>query len=384
MIGYWIRHRLLATIALSAVVAIISSLLFAFPFIIQRANNYNSQSMYKNTDIDFIVPEPSFDQVKDLPGTNGIDSVFPFYLTKTPVNVNGESRTTTVLLSDQFQCVDFTMYNNRRLINKSEQIYDNPILVDRQFCNDTSAEIGDTISMSIDGNDVEFRIYAIYETNTVYDGGAILAQISTEQKEAIQQKSSNNGYSGMYVFANDYGVCKSYLSSEYRPLGRLRSRDQFEDDDKYQIHYDAIMSSGYANEITDFRMKESGLEKKNSPVMIWVGAIFSFIVIIAFNICMTNRGCERVYFSKQCIPKGQSVKLYYIISFAFENILFLTIYSIGLVFGGLNSSTFIPKIMYDLWLVIIPIGVILAGIFSFVINCSVVSANVKLIGKNNK
>ena len=70
MTGYWIRHRLLATLVLCAAVALISSLLFAFPYVNQRANNYNAQSIYKNSDIDFIAPEPSFDQVKDLPGTN--------------------------------------------------------------------------------------------------------------------------------------------------------------------------------------------------------------------------------------------------------------------------------------------------------------------------
>lgn len=88
-----------------------------FPFISQIADNYNSQSVYKNTNIDFIAPEPSFEQISELPGSNGIDKVFPFFLTKTAVNAGGNSRTTTVLLSDRFENVDITIACNfRRLV----------------------------------------------------------------------------------------------------------------------------------------------------------------------------------------------------------------------------------------------------------------------------
>ena len=182
------RIRLFLTLVVSAAVGLVASFLFVYPFIMQRADAYNSQSIYKNTEIDFIAPEPSFEQVEDLPGTNGIDKVFPFFLTKTQVDVNGSSRTTTVLLSDLFQNADLTMYNENRLIEKSNEKYDNAILVDWQFCHDTSVGIGDTVSFAIGGENAEFRIYAIYETNSIYDGGAILAEITSDQKNAIAQQ----------------------------------------------------------------------------------------------------------------------------------------------------------------------------------------------------
>ncbi len=39
-------------------VALIAGLLFVFPNISKQASSYNIQSIYKNTSIDFIVPEP--------------------------------------------------------------------------------------------------------------------------------------------------------------------------------------------------------------------------------------------------------------------------------------------------------------------------------------
>ena len=198
MKGYWVRHRLLLTIILCVASAMVVGLLFAFPYIAQQANNYNAQSIYKNTEMDFIAPEPSYEQVAESEGTNGIDKVFPFYLTKTQVSVNGMSRTTTVLLSDQFQTVGITMYNEARVIEKASAEVANPIYIDWQFAKDTDAKLDDTVSLSINNEVVKFHVYAIYETNTIYDGGAILAQITDEQATGIRNNSANKLFWNVY------------------------------------------------------------------------------------------------------------------------------------------------------------------------------------------
>ena len=373
MAGYWTRHRLLLTLIMCVAVATIASMLFVYPCIEQQANAYNSQSVYKNTEVDFIVPEPSFDQIDELPGTNGIDKVFPYFMTKAQVNTGSTSRTTTILLSDQFQNVEITMYNPARLIEKSGTEFDNPILVDWQFCHDTGVEIGDTVSFAIGSNTVDFRIYGIYETNTIYDGGAILAEISAEQKDAIAQQSNNNGYSGMYISASDYGACQSYLKTDYRPMGRLKNPDQFNDAEQYQVHYDAIMSSGYANEITDFRIRESGLEKAASSVMIWIGAVLSAAIIVVFNILMARRGSEKVYFTRNCIPKGQDVKPYYTIAFCSELVISIALYAAFLVVRIKTANEYIPGTAIGISVAIIPAAILIAEIISLAMNYSTVS-----------
>lgn len=373
MAGYWTRHRLLLSLVMCVAVATIASMLFAFPCIERQANAYNSQSIYKNTEIDFVVPEPSFDQVNEFPGTNGIDKVFPFFMTRTQVITSSTSRATTILLSDQFQNIGITMYNPIRLIETSGAEFDNPILVDWQFCHDTGAKVGDTVSFAIGGNNVDFRIQSIYETNTLYDGGAILAELSTEQKDAIAQQSNNNGYSGMYISASDFGECQSYLTTDYRPMGRLKNPEQFNDAEQYQVHYNAIMSSGYANEITNFRIRESGLENTTSSVMIWVGAVLSAAIIILFNMLVARRGCEKVYFMKNCIPKGQDVKSYYMISFCFELIVSIVLYSVFLMASIKTANEYIPGSAIGAVVVIIPIAIFIAEIASLRMNYSMVT-----------
>lgn len=384
MTSYWIRHRSFFSLILGVAVALITVLLFVFPFITQQADNYNSQSVYKNTRIDFIAPEPSFDQINELSGNYGVDKLFPFLLTKTQVNVDGNSRTTTVLLSDKFQNVDMTMYNRTRLIKQSDTEYDNPILVDWQFCKDTAADIGDTVSFSISDKNVEFKIYAIYETNSIYEGGAILAQLNTELKDSIVQSAQNNGYSGMYISASDYGACQSYLTTDYRPLGRLKDREQFDSEEQYQVHYDAIMSSGYANEITDFRIRENSLDKRVSPLMICIGAALSAIIVVTFNAVMSKRGSEKGYFTKHCIPKGQNVKPYYTKSFVCE-LLFFSVAYVGIMFYQINFSVdYIPKTVIGAEVAIIPAAVLVAEIMSLIMNRAMVKGISKKAKKNAK
>lgn len=377
MKGYWFRNRLLPTIIMVLVLASISILLFVFPVIEKKASSYNEQSIYKNSFIDFIAPEPSFEQVDILPGTEGIETVFPFYLTKTTVEVNGVARTTTVLLSDQFENVDSTMYSSRRLIESSNKIADNSVYVDWQFCKDTSAEIGDVITFSLNGSKEQFVIQAIYETNSLYDGGAILVKINPKQKSFIKENSYSNGYSAIYITASDYTACKNYMAKDYRPLGRLQDRNQFKSDEQYKVHYDAIMSSGYANEITDFRVRENSYKSQPNELLIILGSLFTLIAIIIFNRIMAARGCEKGYFAKYCIPKGMNIKPYYFISFIFEILFFMILYT-GILFLRMKLSTdYIPNFVIDVEIAFIPISALIAEIITFYMNNSRVVAITK-------
>lgn len=358
MTSYWVRHRLLLTLIASIALAVIISLLFVYPYIEQRAVNYNSQSLYKNTDIDFIAPEPSYEQISELPGTHGIDAVFPFYLTKTSVSLSDKTRTTTVLITDQNQSLERSMYNSSRLIQQSGSSVENPILVDWLFCKETGAKVGDTVSFVIGAEIQEFKIAAIYESNVLYDGGALLVQVSDEVMQSIRQGSQNSGYSGMYISATDYDTCRLYLTTDYRPLGRLRSKDQFNDDSQYQIHYDAIMASGYANEITDFRVKESELEKPVSSLPVWLGVLLAITIIIAFNVIMSSRGCEKAYFTKHSIPNGQDVKPYYVLSFIAETIMCVIVYAVVTLLRINSASVYVSGSALNVYLFLFPITVL--------------------------
>ena len=200
-----------------------------------------------------------------------------------------------------------------------------------------------------------------------------MAKISVEQADGIKNNSKNGGYSGVYIAADDYNACRTYLTTDYRPLGRLKDRDSFESDEQYQIHYDAIMSAGYANEITDFRVRESTADNAGGDLMIWLGAALVVALSIAFNVVMAKRGCEKVYFAKHCIPKGQEVKPYYKTAFAFETILQIALFA-GVLIVKLNmADTYIPRAAVDVKLLAIPAATVIAEIVCLAMNNSLVS-----------
>lgn len=364
MIGYWFRHRLVFSFLMAILLGTITAILFAYPTVKRSAQLYDEQSVYNNSKIDFIVPEPSYAQIDELPGQNGIDKIFPFYITKTEVKTPDTSRTTTVLLSDQMDNIDITMYNDNRLIEKSKKSIENPAFVDWQFCKDSNAKLGDTITITVGEELVNYTIAAIYETNTIYDGGAILIGINPSQKRAISDTSKNNGYSAMYVTAENYDECSRFFMNDYRPLGRLKSEKQFDSKEQYDIHYDAIMSSSYSNEITDFRVKSSEVSTKQSSVLIFLGTIISVVIIIAFNLVMFNRGTEKGYFERYCITRGLNVKQYIYMSLIVESILGILCYVILNLLLIRNSNIYISANAIGLREAIIPIGIVVAEVFS--------------------
>jgi hypothetical protein len=144
------------------------------------------------------------------------------------------------------------------------------------------------------------------------------------------------------------------------------------------------MSSGYANEITDFRSRESGMEKSNSPIMVLIATALSIVILIAFNILMSKRGCEKVYFTKHCIPKGQNVKPYYKVSFAIELLLFMAVYAGVVIFKISSSSVYIPGSVLNVYIGMVPVAVFVAEIVSLMLNNSMVADITKNVKQDEK
>ena len=368
MFNHWIRHRLCLSIAFAILLVLAIGFAFIRPYIYERAAEYNAQSLYRNTMIDFIIPEPSFEQVVQLPGSHGIQQIFSFFTTRTPVTVNGTSRTTMLLLADSFDAIDITMYNDARLIRRSEVPFDNPIFIDWQFANDTSARIGDIVFFTIGGVSTEYRVAAIYETNSVYDSGAIIVEINDAQISSILANGNVNGFSGAFVLASEHSQARNYFTTQYRPLGRLRERERFDSDEAFDIHYRAIMDNNFASEITDFRMRENTSPTSVRGSLLWGGVALGVLAILAFNLLMFRRGCEVKYFKIECLKKGVLVGRYYTIAFIAESLLCLLGIALFFVFTIMTATQFIPTHISTPPLIILLISAVASCTVSYLIN----------------
>ena len=338
MFKYWAKNRILFDILLPIILVVVAVFAFIVPMFSNLGEARLNTSLYENEKLNFDIPSPSYDQVSLLENETFIESVFPYFYTKVNLYVDGKARQTNLFFSDAFDKLDQTMYCKSRLIETAKQDFSNPILVDYQFVQDTGVKIGSTISVSFGTDKIDFQVYAIYETNVYYDGGAVMAKWEGSQKEAIMALSPRLVYSGAYVQATDYQQCKNYFEKEYKPYGRLKDRSDFDTQEAYDIHYNAFMSANYANEITDFsdRGQEAfatAKSKKNIANLYTIlPHIIMAVVLIVYNLLMWFRKSERGYFSKRKVSGGGNAVVYYLISIFVQAVL---------IIGGMSVVSFV-------------------------------------------
>lgn len=348
MIKYWVKNRLLLDVLITIILVVFSTFTFLLPMAKDMGESRLLITLYENDKLDFDVPSPSYDQIKQLEEESFIESVFPYYYTEASFGVNDKNRSTNLFLSDSFSKLEQTMYCESRLIKKAEEDYNNPIYVDYEFICDTGLNLGDVVYLYLGDTIIEFTIQAIYETNTYYDNGAVIVKWEGLQKEVISQMSQRLVYSGAYIYANNYQQCKDYLLTEYKPFGRLKSVSDFVTMEAYQIHYNTFMSSDYSNEITDFnsdldsKIQKSILKEKASIHNVIFMIIVASTTLIFYNIAMWIRKSEKNYFLKREMVGESNVFLYYLMSCIIQTFVISTGFSISLYLSIKTLKFYIP------------------------------------------
>jgi hypothetical protein len=267
-------------VTLSFILAIISSFIFVKNGIDLVASRYNSCSIYENSGCDFIIPSPGDEQVDELQGKDFINTVVPFYYTQTTTYVGSKSGNDNVIMMDNYELIENTVYCNSRLISGKEVI-NHSAMVDYTYAKKYSVQIGDKIKVVFGKNICEYEVCGIYEDNIAFSGGVVLVNWSDQEKQSVISSSSSKlKYSAAWIKANDYSICENYLLSEYKPLGRLKDRDEFDSDAAYQIHVNAFNTASFASEITDFTNSLKQIDNKTQGYLIRSNVFFAFSIIL--------------------------------------------------------------------------------------------------------
>lgn len=345
MIRYWVKNKLLISAILLIILVSIICVVFLNANIRNLSNAYNEVSIFEGSSINFDVPSPSKDQITDLLAISHIDTVIPYYYTTKTVRYSSDGLSSVgVLLFDNFDNIELTMYNSSRIIQKSNVYSNNPILVDYEFILSTGLKLGDIVQIDFGGSLVSFTINAIYETNSYYNSNSILGLWQGDQKSNTESSLGKElNYSGAYIVSNDISLTENYLDSEYKPYGRLKDPSEFETYDAYLIHYNAFMDGNYSNEITNFdNLKEIAQEKANdflkvAQINLISGVILLLFAQLSFNLVLVFRKSEIKYFRSK-VRIGSSFKPYYITSMVFEFV-FSSVLLVGYAFLLRNQST---------------------------------------------
>ncbi len=295
MFRYWLKHRAPISVLLSVVLMAILIFGFVSPYINTSAENRNRLGVYENTEIDYDIPQPTKEQLQEISELPFVTAAFGYYYTESSVEVSGESVMTKILLSEDLDNLDYTMYSTDRLISYTEKMYENPVYIDYAFAQENGVSLGDTLKLG----DIVFQVTRIYETNAYYTS-AIFMPLVGEQKALIESKSTS--YSGAFLAVSDIAEAEAYLNT-YKPMGRLKDKSVFNSDAEYQLHYEQWANTSYANEITSFASRLRDVSVKES-LPVWAGTAIVVVVMLIYNIFAFNSKMEKGYFLAKRTKKG--------------------------------------------------------------------------------
>lgn len=308
MVKSWIKNRFLFSSILIVLLAIVLPLVFVNPYVRAKAENRERIGVYKESQIDYDIPQPTKTQLDEISALDFVNETFGYYYSKTTFTHNGKQQTAKVLFSDCMDSLEMTMYCSSRLISKSSVLYDNPIYFDYETAKKGNVSVGDQVVLS----GIAFTVQAIYETNVYYDGGAILVPLIGTQKELIESNATS--YSGAYLSVNDRSKAESFFRT-YKPEGRLKSRDLFDSDEEYQTHYNAWNSASYYIEITSFQEKADSVLLKEATIPVFAIILYA-VLLIVFDVFLTIRKREIGIFKEK--EYGRDIPYYYLLASAFE------------------------------------------------------------------
>ena len=331
MTKYWFKNRLL----LGIITGIILAVSYVFIFVYLPNNKVVSikkdNIIYLNSEIDYQIPNPTKEQVDEIKSLNYVNDVFGYYFTKVSASCD-KSEKTNLMLVDNLESMNLTMYNEKNLIDSIENT-SKYAFVDEIALKRIGGKIGSTVKINIANTNFDFIICKIYSENKLFKEGSIIVPFSGSIKSLYEAQTSSDAYSAAFIDAEDLNACDNYLKN-YIPKGRLKTREEFETDEAYNAYNNAILSGSYYNEITNFAdyrkvaTKDFDNAMNNLKIMKILGIVAIGVVYIAISELLRFRKSENLFFAKTLKQKNK-IKWYRILSMLSEY-LFTILFIFGL------------------------------------------------------
>ena len=315
----------------------------------QAESKYVFESIYKDTSIDFIVPGPGYDQITEIEGNEaaGVEVMTPYYETSTSVSINGISVSNgNVLIFPDAAKAEYTPYAASRIIKGEKSINIGSAVVDSVYADANNCGLGDEIQIVIAGQTYRFTVTGITPSNTYHKEGSIAVFIDEAQTAAL--KEAGITYSASYVSASDYEACKNYLFNEYKPLGRLKDKTEFDSDDIYNRHVQNFNDADWSKEITNCRANYDEMKVKYANVAsgIWcniaIYAAAAFLLVVILNNMLLRDETIRQFMRTFLVKKGGTkaeIAAFYTKGIIYDLVLFVIACTAGYIIAARKLSS---------------------------------------------
>ena len=233
--------QLLLVNVISLIVGIVSVLVSLFAFmgtaIKEQAEANDVLSIYEETGYDYIIKNPSLEQINEFKVNTSIKKAVPYYQLMYQFNLSNDVEEIVLTSIDNLEEIDHTVFAISRLLQE-EVVAGNKIYLDYGLSVKHNLKIGDTIG----SNAMQFVVAGFYQN---YD--AQLAFVPN-LKNVVQSTLS---YAGVYVEVENSTEFNTSVVQGYKPLATLKGRESFSDDAAYQAYLNDFNSRDYSAYIID-------------------------------------------------------------------------------------------------------------------------------------
>ena len=365
------------SILLFLTLSLICSLFVSSPTITNLSQKELLNSFYIKNGIDYIIPSPSRQQVENLiiDDESFISNVVPYYSLTSGVKVNGKNTDSATFLFETVEFINDSPYKSERVQSGKKDYRNGAAVVDNTFKNTYSCNLGEAVTFSYKGQQYDFEIISIVETNPMYKNSKGSVALVLEEEIVSLFNDDDIKYSAAYVKSSNTEKTDEYLSNKYKPLGKLKDRDSFDTDEAYNLHVSKFYSYQWSKEITFFEanyeaeiLKLGDVQKNSSFVVIAesITIIVTFIIFycLFFSIESNSKKLDIV------IRKNRSYKN--IISMIGWNLLFVVsifsvTYTLSLVFSAYFEVSLIGLLMIIMFIAPVVSAVIGAVLSSIIL-----------------
>ena len=281
------QSLLVVTVTLLVAVVSIAISLFAFmgTSIKEQSEAKDILSIYEETDYDYIIKNPSADQIASFGENASIKKVVPYYQLSYTFEIANEDIELTLKSIDNEQDLNYTEFSKTRLVEE-QNVSGNKIYLDYNLATRCGLKVGDTIG----SNAMQFVVAGFYKN---YD--AQLAFVPN-LKNIIQSSLS---CAGVYVEVENSTEFNASVVQGYKPLATLKGRESFSDDASYQAYLNDFNSRDYSAYIIEKNVGYA--EAKESYDNKIAGAKSSYMTagIVAGIIVLVGLISLSVFFAKK-------------------------------------------------------------------------------------
>lgn len=223
--------------ALIAVVAVtVAFITFVGSAVQGQAEAGDMLSLYDDTQYDYIVNNPSDEQISQFSASDSTVAVVPFYSVIANFDIDGKQIELEMLSVDDVSDIEYTQFSSLRVIESGE-VQGNAVYIDYMLAKNYDLSIGSTIV----AGQTEYVVAAIYKATDMY---VVFVPDLTDKY------STSIDYTGVYVAASDADAFYTEFLADYEPLGTLLGRESFSDDEAYQNYLNNFHSRDYSSYIT--------------------------------------------------------------------------------------------------------------------------------------